>query len=388
MSEGARPKVAAIVTEYRPHSHADVIVGRLIKGYHWRGEHVPARVEVASLYFDQRPPNDIGVGIAKEHEIPVFGTIGEAIALGGSGVQVDGVVIVGEHGDYPHNALGQHLYPRRRFFDAAVSAMVARGKTVPLFTDKHLSYSFADARHMVDTAHRLGIPMLAGSSIPLFWRSPSLDWPLGQPMTAAVGVGYGPAESYEFHTLEGLQSLVERRAGGESGVRAVHDLPRFGAWTETGREFWNDRLIGATFDALGVSRDNFDRDPRGLLRSAFLVEYLDGLKAPVLTFDGPVRTWAFAGEGQNETVAFRFDGDQQPPWRHFSFLVRQIEQMMLTGAAPYPIERTLLTTGILEAAMRSRAAGGVRIETPELAIRYQSPETIADTGIGWTYPEH
>lgn len=94
MRSQSRPRIAVVVTEFAPHTHADVIVSRLIKGYHWKGEQVAPRVEVASLYLDQKPSHDIGVAMANEHGIPIFDTIGEALTLGGQGINVDGVVLV------------------------------------------------------------------------------------------------------------------------------------------------------------------------------------------------------------------------------------------------------------------------------------------------------
>ena len=55
----------------------------------------------------------------------------------------------------------------------------------------------------------------------------------------------------------------------------------------------------------------------------------------------------------------------------FSPLVNNMEQMFLTGKAPYPIERTLLTTGLTAAGVDSLYAGQTKLETPHLAIRYQ-----------------
>ncbi|MGH2368669.1 MAG: hypothetical protein ACRDI2_10750, partial [Chloroflexota bacterium] len=98
--------VAAIVTEYRIRSHADNIVTRLLEGYELHWIPVPPRLRVASLYTDQVPDNDISRALAAEHGVPLSPTIREALTLGGDTLAVDGVVIVGEHGDYPYNEQG------------------------------------------------------------------------------------------------------------------------------------------------------------------------------------------------------------------------------------------------------------------------------------------
>jgi hypothetical protein len=216
--------VAALVTEYFPNSHADVILTKILEGYELYGERMEPRIEIASIYLEQVHENDIGVGLIEKHGVPRFGSIGEALAVGGAGVNVDGVVLVGEHGRYLKNEVGQILYPRRRFFEAAIAAMVAAGKFVPIFTDKHLDQLFVDATWMVSTAKRLGVPVLAGSTLPLAWRDPVLEWPLGVEVSDALAIAHGPIECYGFHALEMLECMVERRAGGEPGVRSVQCL--------------------------------------------------------------------------------------------------------------------------------------------------------------------
>ena len=112
-------KVAALVTEYFRGSHADVLITKTFEGYDLYGEPMESRIEIASMYLEQIDKIDIGVGLAAEHGVPLFGSIGEALAVGGTGVNVDGVIIIAEHGVYLENELGQQLYPRRRFFEAA-----------------------------------------------------------------------------------------------------------------------------------------------------------------------------------------------------------------------------------------------------------------------------
>lgn len=376
-----QPRVAAIVTEYRPNSHADVIVTKLLEGYEFDGVHTPSRLQVASLYLDQVPPNDMGRQMAAKHGVPIFGSIGEALTLGGSGINVDGVVLIGEHGEYPLNPQGQNMYPRRRFFEAAVAAMTAAGRVVPVFTDKHLSWSFSNARWMVDTAERLGVPLLAGSSVPLWWRLPQLTWQPGAEVNEALALGYGDKEAYGFHALEMLECMIEQRSGGETGVRSVLCVEGDEVWRAGSDGRWDPALLET---ALATVHGPSIEEARRLAKnpSAFLIEFNDGLRTSVLMLGGAVSEFAFVGERSGGIESCWFYGQNEQPFGHFTFLVRQIESLILSGRPPYPVDRTLLTTGILDAAMRSRFEGHVTIETPELDISYDAPPEVPDTGVG------
>ena len=63
---------------------------------------------------------------------------------------------------------------------------------------------------------------------------------------------------------------------------------------------------------------------------------------------------------------------EERPFSHFAVLTNGIEQFINTGRAPWPVERTLLTTGLVDECLRSQMEGGVRRETPNLDIKYTS----------------
>src|SRR5262245_57922408 len=118
-------KVAAVVTEYRKWSHADVILRNLLTGY--PGGKRPG-LELVSLFTDQVPKSDMSRDLAKKHGFKVTDTIADALTLGTGKLAVDGVLSIGEHGQYPDNEKGQKLYPRRRFFEEIVKVFEATGK--------------------------------------------------------------------------------------------------------------------------------------------------------------------------------------------------------------------------------------------------------------------
>ncbi len=196
------PRIAAIITIYCPRSHADVIATKFMKG--------------AST--DQALENDIGVALAAECDVPIHPTIRRALHAGGDGLNVDGVLLIGEHGDYPWNERGRYMYPRRYLFEQIAGVFAESGRSVPVYNDKHLAYDFRDARWMWDRAVELDIPLMAGSSVPLAWRDPWLEHGVGTNVEDALSVGFSGIEAYGYHAIEALLCMVERRAGGKTGV--------------------------------------------------------------------------------------------------------------------------------------------------------------------------
>jgi hypothetical protein len=154
-------RIAAILTEYRPRSHADVIVTKFLRGFPTDDGLIPPRTEIASMYVDQFPDSDLSRRYAAEFNVPIFGSIVEALTLGGKELAVDGVLLIGEHGVYAWNEKGQHLYPRKYFLEQIAAVMATSGRAVPVFNDKHLSYNWHDARWMYDRLAGLGAPFMA-----------------------------------------------------------------------------------------------------------------------------------------------------------------------------------------------------------------------------------
>jgi len=374
--------VAAIVTMYtndgRLNTHANVIIGRLLNGYSANGVFTEPRTRIVSMYTDQVPPADLSRGLAEKHGFQIFPTVREALTRGGSGLAVDAVCFVGEHGNYPTNHLGQKLYPRYELMEQIAEVFRRTGKTVPLFSDKHFSYSWLKAKEMYRWSRELKYPLMAGSSIPLTVRTPELEIPYGAAMESAVALGYGDLDAYGFHTLESLQCMVERRKGGETGIRSVEWLEGDAVWKwRDGAGSWSLPLLEAAFARdptvkPGRMEDNAKKP------SAFLIDYHDGLKAAAYMINGHTSGWTFAGKlkGSAEPAATHFGQPRgsahSRPLAHFDGLVHCMEEMFLKGKPINPVERTLLTTCALSVLFESRAWRR-RIETPELNIAYRPP---------------
>jgi hypothetical protein len=303
---------------------------------------------------------------------------------------VDGVVLVGEHGRYPRNEKGQTQYPRWEFFQEIVKVYRSSGRSVPLFNDKHLSWNWDWAKRMYDTSRQMGFPMMAGSSLPVTWRTPSLEMPAGARVREAVCVCYGGVDSYDFHALETLQCMVERRKGGETGVKWLQAYRDDRFWDAYQQGAFPRDLIEAALcrsHTLRPAREGFNDifptldDMRRLVRRpvAYQYEHADGLKCTMVLMNRLIEDFNFAAriEGRSEPFSVQMYLPM-PPARtslanFFSPLVNNMEQMFLTGKPPYPIERTLLTTGLTAAGVESLYRQEERYETPHLAIRYQAP---------------
>ena len=367
----AKKRVATIVTEYRLNSHADVIAGRLIEGYEYEGKRHEPAVQVVSMYTDQVPKNDLSRGLAAKHDVKIYPTVRDTLTLGGNKLAVDAVVLIGEHGDYPENEKGQKLYPRYRLYQQIIEVFRASGRGVPVYSDKHFSTDWAQAKQMYDEARELRFPLMAGSSLPVSWRRPPLELDMRAPMEHAVTVFYGGKEAYGFHALEALECMVEHRKGGETGIASVECLEGPAVWTWTDAQPWAARLLNA---ALARSETKKPGSPRENVKTPILfrLQYRSGLSAAVYILNGHCEDCTFAADikDRSEPAATEIWLQAGRPYSHFSALVHYIEQMIVTGREPHPPERTLLTTGALAALMD---ASGRSIETPHLAITYRAP---------------
>jgi hypothetical protein len=385
--EGRKP-IAVVCTVYRPLSHAYHIAGRFLHGYaHDGGLHLPKHF-VRSVYVDQAPENDLSRDLAREFDFQATRDVAEALTLGTDKLAVDGVLLIGEHGNYPPNDRGQILYPRYELMEQIVAVFRKAGRSVPVFNDKHLSYAWDRAKKMVGWAEELKFPLMAGSSLPVTWRRPELELPLGTPVEDALVAAYGPVEVYGFHALEALQVMAERRKGDETGIKAVTCLTGKDVWKAADDGRWSWDLLEAALSRSETVNPGDVRKNVGSMTvqgmpaapaTAFLVEYRDGTRGTALLLNGHVQDFTFAckvkGEAKPQSCLFHLP--PPPGAKYFDCLAGNIEKLLDSGKSPYPVERTLLTGGALEAAMESRYRRGSRVETPQLEVRYAAP---ADSG--------
>jgi hypothetical protein len=380
-------RIAVVATVYRYLSHAQHIGDRFLVGYPRDGAWHKPDMKVVSLYVDQKPDSDQSAARAKEFDFQVYPTIAETLRCGGSKLAVDAVLVIGEHGDYKRNDKGQVLYPRYEFVKQCVEVFEKDGIAVPLYNDKHLSYSFEHAKWMVDASKRLKFPMLAGSSLPVTWRLPDIELPLNSEIESALMVGYGGPDVMDFHGFEAMQCMLERRKGGESGVTAVQMIEGDAVWKAGEEGRYSKELLTAALSRSdtpqgqpvvdGRTQDLVARRELPKLvktPAAYFIEYRDGLKATLLMLNGAVKDFTFAARVKGAVQSTQFFLSPEPNVTYSACLVRKIEELFDTGKAPYPVERTLLVSGMLESCLTSRLEGQKRLETPHLSVQYRAPQ--------------
>jgi len=373
-----RPRIACLISYWGlPTSHADWIVNKLIDGYWWHGAHTPSRVDVVSVYIHQLDTSLLGQKVCKAKNIPIYKSVGDAVTLGGKELAVDGVVIVAEHGNYPTDLKGHWLLPRWWIYQQVIRVFEQSKRSVPVFNDKHLSYNWDDAKWMFDKSRELNFPLTGGSSIPTFFRKPEIELATETPIKNSILVGNAADEGAIFHCIDTLQAFVDRRKGGETGVKSVQSIRGPETWKWIEQNSWASNLLEAV-------RKKFDLKPgyfqEGSRPNVCIVEYNDGTKAAIIAGSGV--GWTYAGEiaGQKEPTIVSMLGWPGPVSQYHAANAHEhwITEMMLTRKEPFNAERLLLSTGITNYYMESNwengryFAVGRRIDTPYMNMQYRS----------------
>ena len=393
-----RKRMAIVTTEWRYHCHAWHMAERFLVGYPTQGHWHEPKLEVVSAYVDQFPEKDLSRQRSEEFGFPIYDSVAEALRCGGSELAVDAVLLIGEHGDYPKNEFGQTQYPRYELFKQITDVYRADGRSAPVFNDKHLSWKWDWAREMVDLSEELGFALAAGSSLPGTWRMPSIEMPANAPVEEMMSVSIGGMDSYDFHALETIQCMAERRQGGETGVTAVQGLQGDAVWQAMAAGDWSKGGWDANLFEACLSRSQTLVQPESYSHRyptqkqiqewvkepvAYRIEYVDGTRATMLLMNGLVGDFTFAARigGQSAPLSTLFYLPPVPNVMYSAELMAKAEATFMTGKSPCPIERTLLTSGLTEACVQSASTNQQRMETPHLHITYPVPaeSTFAQT---------
>src|SRR5579859_7314451 len=367
-----RPKIAALLTEYGENSHGNAILSKLLDGLDFPDRTDSPRCDVVAMHLMEivdgstGTGSDIGIRVSDEYGIARYHTVAAALCQGGEELAVDGVLIIGEHGTWPKDQQGRLLYPRRELFDQVAGVFRQARRSVPVFCDKELSWSWPWALHMWKEVQELDIPFMAGSSIPWAAFEPDLSSFDSAAIDHLVVIGHGMLDRYGIHVLEAGQRVVEQRTGGERGVRRVRCVGGTRDITRVDPGDWPEDVVVTALGAAGHQHalaNLWNEDC-----CAIDVEYQDGERMTILMVNPTHCRFSIAYRERNGVAprVAAYEEPSPPRLRHFSAMVKAIEELFLTGTASMAPERNLLTTGMLAAAFDSRAADGMWLDTPEL----------------------
>ena len=395
-----RLKVAALFSHFTEGSHSELILENFLEPYMFNGEQITPQFDVVSFYIDKFPSKDegggtntgVGIGdddigrqVALNYGIPLFPTISDALCLGTGELAVDAVLSIGEYGYRPVSALSDREFPRKRFLNEMAAVMRRSKRVVPVFNDKNLSYRWDWGREMYDTARELGIPLMAGSSVPLAQRTPELELPQDAEFEEIMLVHGGGLEGYDFHAMEALQSLAEGRKGGETGVSRVQHVSGDAVWKAADEGRWSVTLAEAAFEAGFNSRRISLRNFLVTPPRAILIDYKDGFRGTALSLGGTSWSAALRLKGEDRDRATCFYSGPSGRRSLFPAQAHAIQTFFVNKTPPYPVERTLWVGGIMDAAMHSYDKGGEPVATPYLEFGYPSVDWsgMRATGRNW-----
>ncbi len=365
--------VAGLVADWFRYSHPDVMLTRIFKTYSLDGKGQQSRLQLISVYRDKPSEKDLSSSYAQQYGFKIYDTIQDALTCATDTLAVEGVIISTEWADYPVSSTGQVMYPHKRMFEEVVKVFEKNKKVVPVFIDKHIADNWADIKWIYDTAKKMKIPLMAGSSVPVSWRYPVADVDTHSKLKEIVGISYHTLDGYGFHGMEMVQCLAEQRKGGETGIKSVQCIVGDDVWKAAGKKY-DANLLNMAVERLGrripEGKTFKDLVPHPVL---FVMNYYDGLRVCLFTLNGLASQWTAAwkyADGKIASTLFKLDNNHST-FMHFANQMKGIESMILTGKPSWPVERTVLTSGALDALLISKSKSGKTIQTPYLKIIYK-----------------
>jgi hypothetical protein len=359
-------KIVFLLEDFPVPSPSQQLLDRFLIGYPRDGKfHKLAGVEVAACL----PQNSRDANLERrvsEHHLTLLTNAEAAVA------DADAVVIVPRDG----GTIADNSLLR--------IALQRAPEGAACFVHGVLASSLGDARQQIQLAKSRKISLLAGTPLAVTWRLPDIDLPLGTPLSEALIVVQGKALAAELSGLDGLLPIIERRKGGEAGVKRVRFFEGQNLWRAGEKKLWSWPLLaaaisrsdspqgdpvkdGRTQDLVGLGLvPKLATEPRG-----WLLEHRDALRSAILVLDGVVADYNFAVRARDGRI-FSAQLFRPPPpgEHHFSKLVAALEDFFRTGKPPWPVQRNLLVAGLLEIFARPSTRSAERVDTPKLAIEY------------------
>ena len=375
-------KLTFLLEEFSTPSPSQQLLDRFLMGYPRNGGfHKPA-VGGISVYLPPTSESDFGMR-REDFNLKVAPTVEQAVD------GADAVVIV----------------PRRpgamandRFSQIALARLP---DGAACFIHGALSSNLDRGRALAKLAASRRIALLAGTPLSVTWRLPEVELPRDTALSEALVVvqinpppnqtpnsaqagSQGTLAGAELNALEGLLPVIERRRGGESGVRSVRLLEADEVWRAGRRKLWSWPLLAAALSRSHSPQGDPVLDGRtqdivglGLVPKlarrpqAWLLEHRDGLRTSILVLDGVVGDFNFAVRAADGRI-FSAQLFRAPPpvEQHFSLLAAAVEDFFESRKTPWPLERNLLIAGLLETFRSPATRGGEAVAAPGLNIAY------------------
>ena len=366
-------------------------VDRLLLGYSWHGGCAAPTLTWCRFTSTSFPPAISLEGGRNDSARQFSRRSATRSPSGGSKLAVDGVLIIGEHGKYPRNEKGQMLYPRYEFFKQVVKVFEVERPQCAGFQRQTSLDGLEEVRRNGRRLEAARIPLPGGFVA------------AGHAPVSGSGCPVGDAahrkrlRGLRRHPIRTIFMDWRRHNACPSAAKAARSGLRVSmpcVAKRSGKRSRNVRRLSGCCWRRCREATHFRsrRDTSAIVLSiewarkllatslAYFIDHRDGFKTTLFLL--PIRDFNYAGlNGETgEIISCQMNlpmpTQSATTANFFNPLIRHIERMVVENRAPYPVERTLLTSGMTLAAVESLFRGEIPVQTAEMEVRYTCAEGI------------